>query len=282
MRFAESSRWAAMQSCFSTDDDQITKPSHHFASVQSEEPFSAQTGPPQSWAACFILASGMLPSGLKEQQKIADPIAASRVLQRKQEQRFCMQFQKKDEIRMTALPDNKGFSLIEVMVVVAIIGVMSAIAVPPFFSWLSNKGIQSAARSLYTNLKKAQSLAVKLNRNCAITFNGATGYTVYVDASTPWNPSAVTNANFVYDSSAGERVVAQLSWTDYRNVQLASAPTFAANTAGDSSLAFQPNLIPLEPDGSLSTDRAVVLTNSNGKKATVSVSVSGNISLKFE
>jgi len=168
------------------------------------------------------------------------------------------------------------------MVVVAIIGVMSAIAVPPFLSWLSNKGIQSAARALYTNMKKAQSLAVKQNRNCAITFDGATGYTVYVDASTPWNPSAATNANFVYDSSAGEQVVARLSWTDYRNVQLASAPTFAANTAGDSSLAFQPNLIPLEPGGSLSTDWALVLTNSNGKKATVTVNISGNISLKFE
>lgn len=184
---------------------------------------------------------------------------------------------------MTVIRDNKGFSLPEVMTVVAIIGVMSAVAVPPFLSWLSNKGIQSAARALYGNMKKAQSLAVKQNRNCAVTFNGTSGYTVYVDASTPWNPSAATNGNFLYDSAAGERVIAQVSWSDYRNVDLDATdpPNFAANTAGDSTIAFRPNLIPADPSGGFANG-SVVLKNSNGKKATLAVSISGNISLKFE
>ena len=88
---------------------------------------------------------------------------------------------------MNGLREDKGFSLVEVLTVVAIIGIMGAIAVPSFLSWLSNKGIQSASRDLFSNMKKAQSLAVKLNRNCTVTFNGTSGYTVYVDASLPWN-----------------------------------------------------------------------------------------------
>jgi prepilin-type N-terminal cleavage/methylation domain-containing protein len=72
-------------------------------------------------------------------------------------------------IRMTVIRDNKGFSLPEVMTVVAIIGVMSAVAVPPFLSWLSNKGMQSAARDLYSNMRKAQSFAVKRNNPTKIT-----------------------------------------------------------------------------------------------------------------
>ena len=186
---------------------------------------------------------------------------------------------------MTVIRDNKGFSLPEVMTVVAIIGVMSAVAVPSFLSWLSNKGIQSAARALYGNMKKAQSLAVKQNRNCAVTFNGTSGYTVYVDASTPWNPTAATNGNFVYDSASGERVIAQVSWANYRNVDLDATsppnPNFADNTAGDSTIAFRPNLIPADPSVGFANG-SVVLKNSNGKKATLAVSISGNISLKFE
>lgn len=184
---------------------------------------------------------------------------------------------------MKRLRTEDGFSLIEVLTVVAIIGVMGAIAVPSFLPWLSNKGIQSASRDLFSNMKKAQSLAVKLNRNCTVTFNGTSGYTVYVDASTPWNPSASTNANFVYDAAAGERVVAQVLWSQYRNVALdAGSPTFAANSAGDSSISFRPNLIPIEPSGGFPVDRSVVLKNSNDKKSTIAVSISGNISLKFE
>jgi prepilin-type N-terminal cleavage/methylation domain-containing protein len=179
---------------------------------------------------------------------------------------------------MTILKKNEGFSLSEVLTVVAIIGIMSAIAIPSMMAWLSNKGLQSAARELYSNMKKAQSLAVKQNRNCAVTFNGTAGYTVYIDAATPWNASAATNNNFVHNAGAGERIIAQVLWSDYRNVQLESAPTFNNNTAGNPTFSFQPDLIPIDPFGA--GNGKVILTNSNGRTATLTVSISGNVSLK--
>jgi prepilin-type N-terminal cleavage/methylation domain-containing protein len=181
---------------------------------------------------------------------------------------------------MTGLRKSEGFSLPEVLVVVAILGIMSAIAIPSMLSWLSNKGLQSAARDLYSNMKKAQSFSVKENRNCAVTFNGTTGYTVFVDASTPWNPGAATNKNFVYDAGAGERIIAQVLWSDYRNVAIdtANPPTFAANTAGNSTVSFRPNMIPVDPGGA--GNGTVRLKNSNGRTATLTVSISGNISLQ--
>jgi prepilin-type N-terminal cleavage/methylation domain-containing protein len=187
---------------------------------------------------------------------------------------------------MTILRKNEGFSLPEVLTVVAIIGIMSAIAIPSMLSWLSNKGMQSAARDLYSNMKKAQSFAVKENRNCAVTFNGTAGYTVYMDAATPWDASAATNKNFVHDAGAGERIIAQVLWSDYRNVELdtANPPSFADNSGGNPTIAFQPNLIPVIPPKTpvkfLASDETVRLKNSNGRTATLTVSISGNISLK--
>jgi prepilin-type N-terminal cleavage/methylation domain-containing protein len=167
--------------------------------------------------------------------------------------------------------NKKGFSLPEVMTVVAIIGIMSSIAVPSMFSWLGNKGVQSASRDLYSNMRKAQSFAVKRNRNCAITFNetvnGVTyDYVVYVDE----------DKDFSYD--AGETVIAQVQWSQYRNAQLTSV-NFANNASGDSTIAFQPNLIPADYDGGFANG-TVKLKNTGSLQFDVVVSASGSIALK--
>lgn len=161
---------------------------------------------------------------------------------------------------------NDGFSLVELLTVIAIVAVLGAIAVPNMLSWLANKGLQSAARDLYSNMRKAQSFAVKLNRNCAVTFTGATGYIVYVDE----------NKSFSHD--AGERILAQENWSSYRNVQVDSV-TFKINADGDKTVAFQPNLLPLAYAG-LTPNGTTKLKNSTSRELNIAVSVSGNISLQ--
>lgn len=174
---------------------------------------------------------------------------------------------------MAKIRNNKGFSLIELMVVVAIVAIMGTFAVPPMISWLQNKGLQSAARDLYSNMRKAQSMAVKNNRNCAISFDGLTpkgslGYTVYVDD----NPK-----DFVY-TAGSEQIIARVLWSQYRNVQLANDVNFD-DTSGKPTFSFQPNLIPTDKSGGFANG-TVRLKNSIPRQLEVVVSISGNVSLK--
>lgn len=75
---------------------------------------------------------------------------------------------------------HAGFSLMELMVVIAIIGVLSAIAIPNAISWRNNAQVNSAARGLYSDLQNARSTAVKENRDCTVSFDtsGRGSYTV--------------------------------------------------------------------------------------------------------
>ena len=56
---------------------------------------------------------------------------------------------------------DKGFTLLEMMIVIAIIGIVSAIAIPNFYSYAAGMKLRSASRDLFSNVKKAQINAVR-------------------------------------------------------------------------------------------------------------------------
>lgn len=74
---------------------------------------------------------------------------------------------------------NSGFTLLELIVVIAIVGILTAIAVPGFFAYLPNYRLNSAARDLYSNLHLAKMAAIKANGTCTVTYNaGQNTYTI--------------------------------------------------------------------------------------------------------
>jgi len=67
---------------------------------------------------------------------------------------------------------RKGFSLVELMTVLAIITILSAIAFPGLMKWVPNYRLKAAAQQLFADMQKAKMTAVKNNRK--VTFNFTT------------------------------------------------------------------------------------------------------------
>lgn len=80
------------------------------------------------------------------------------------------------------LRDKKGFTMIELLIVIAIIGVIAAIAIPNIISWIPTIRVNSAARDLVSEMQLARMKAVSERNDYVITFDTANNqYKIYDD-----------------------------------------------------------------------------------------------------
>jgi type IV fimbrial biogenesis protein FimT len=86
----------------------------------------------------------------------------------------------------------QGFSLIELLVVLMIIGVIASIGMPSFNSAIRSSNLTTMINELITDLNVAKSEAIKRNQNVVVRKNGANwenGWQIFVDTSSPLNNS---------------------------------------------------------------------------------------------
>ncbi|MDB9823336.1 GspH/FimT family pseudopilin [Deltaproteobacteria bacterium] len=68
-----------------------------------------------------------------------------------------------------------GFSLMELMITLAILGILATIAVPAFSSWLPEYKLKCAVRDIYSNMQLAKMTAVRANEKYRLVFSNAGG-----------------------------------------------------------------------------------------------------------
>lgn len=124
---------------------------------------------------------------------------------------------------------RRGFTLIEMIIVIALVSILLALAVPSFTGMLAKKRFQGVAEELGTDLQYARSEAVQRNAVVGIVF-GTGCYAIYVVGTT-----GATNCTTLGTGAVALKTV-QLSATSGSTVSLSFTPTVGGNV----SIQFEP------------------------------------------
>jgi type IV fimbrial biogenesis protein FimT len=146
-----------------------------------------------------------------------------------------------------------GFTLIELMVVLAVIGVVLALAAPSFTGFLARKRVEGVAAELMTDLQLARSEAVARNAAVRLTF-GTGCYVIHTVQTAGSTSCSQTGA-----SSMGTGAV------EIKTAQLSTGTT--AGFSPDNALTrieFDPVRAAATVDGGNAATGSVTVTNSAG------------------
>jgi len=146
-----------------------------------------------------------------------------------------------------------GFTLMEIMIVIAIFGIVAAIAIPSYMSMLPGMRLNGAARMVMGDLMAARMKAVKHNQRTKVFFDNSHQYRICNDA----------NNNTTVEDGEGD-VQTRTIQTEYPGVSISKT--------GYSDPVFQPR--------GTATIIFLTLTNSEGAQKQVKVHLTGRVMIE--
>ena len=79
---------------------------------------------------------------------------------------------------LTRFKAQQGMSLVEIMIGVILIGILAAMAIPAFTSWIANTRIRTISESFQNGLQVARNEALRRGTNIEFILTGTTGWAV--------------------------------------------------------------------------------------------------------
>jgi type IV fimbrial biogenesis protein FimT len=170
------------------------------------------------------------------------------------------------------LPNRRlsGFSLIELIVVIAVIGVLASLAIPSYTAWVQNNRIRTAAESIQNGIQTARGEAVKQNTAVQFDFRGThSAWTVCTSPAVPGDCPDPDDATTVQSRASSDGSSADI------NVVTSDDGPFVFNSFG-----VMTSPVPAAPSGLVSIDVDVdptVLSAAESRELRVIIGVGGSV-----
>lgn len=141
--------------------------------------------------------------------------------------------------------NNHGFTLMEILVTLVILGIMTAIAVPSTGAWRQRAQHKQAAREVVSVLRRARSVAVQQNQNITVIFDltnrtysfggtgGALPQNIEIEGKekleVAWKRTGTLAITFRPQGTANETIFVRINEDDNLQPRVSSAATGLAH-----------------------------------------------------
>ena len=156
----------------------------------------------------------------------------------------------------------RGFGLIELLITIALLGILTALAVNNFGTWIQNTQTRSVAEALQNGIRLAQTEAIKLSESTSFNITG-----------NAWTVTAMQrgNNNASADNTIGTAgIIHNGIFPDSRSISILTAKDFSLST----TLRFNSMGRLVFPTNNVK----YIISNSRGdRRMQISVSIAGRV-----